>query len=94
MSTKGFGLFEGQDSGFLRKRGMRFGVVILTRTQDLVILQGSNWEMSLQIKKEIGNSETKMPLQVTLEIAERYNDVLFIMVSKLNHNYSKGNRLK
>lgn len=35
-----------------------------------------------------------MPFKVTLEIAERYTDTCSLMVSKLNHNFSKGNRLK
>ena len=33
----GFGLFEGRDSGFWRKRGTRFGIAILNGTRDLAI---------------------------------------------------------
>ena len=38
---------------------MRIGVVILTGSQYLVILQGGNWEMSLKNTKDIGNSRDK-----------------------------------
>lgn len=48
----GFGKFEGQDSGFLRKRGRKFRIVIITGMQDLAILCGGNQEM----KPRFGNS--------------------------------------
>ena len=43
----GFGLFQGQDSGFWRKGGTRFEIVIMAGTRDLAILTSENREMSL-----------------------------------------------
>lgn len=34
LANPGLGLYEGRDSGFLRKRRTRFGIVIMTGTQD------------------------------------------------------------
>ena len=43
----GIGLFQGRDSGFWRKGGTKFGIVIMAGTQDLAILTSGSLEMSL-----------------------------------------------
>ena len=43
----GFRLFEDQDSGFERKGGARFGIVIMNRIQDIAVLRCKIQEMLL-----------------------------------------------
>ena len=47
FSASGMWLIQNRDSGFGRKGGARFGIVIMTGTRDLVILTGGIREMSL-----------------------------------------------
>ena len=70
---------------YFKEKGMRFGVVILTGTRDLAILQGGNWKMSLKNIKDprnsrdenviiignVGNSQTMT--QLTYQTFHPYN---------------------
>ena len=52
-----FGLFEGRDSRFLRKRGARFGIVLMRGTWELAILRDSG-SLLTKMYKEYQSTNT------------------------------------